>query len=377
MAAASRDALRVTKPAGRVYINGRFLTQRITGVQRYAREILSELDTLLAEGGPGSDVEWKLVAPRGTPLPRLECVTGVHRGWLSGHAWEQFDLPRITRDGLLVSFGSTGPCFKARQVITVHDASVYRVPEAFSWKFRAWHRLVVGQIVQRAPRTLAVSEFAAREAVTFFGARPHRIDVTAEGWQHLLRVPDDDSLLEDYGLAPQSYVLAVSSPTPNKNFSLVVDAMAKLRDLPIRFVVAGAVDSRVLVSEQTAADDHVTRVGYVSDGQLKSLYANALCFVFPSRYEGFGIPALEAMALGCPVTTSSIEAAREVCGDAAHYFDPTDAAALERILRGLFCSRHERAAMSERGLRRAAGFSWSTSARKSLETILACLHAEE
>jgi glycosyltransferase involved in cell wall biosynthesis len=361
----------------RIYINGRFLTQRITGVQRYAREILSELDALLARDGSGSELEWKLVAPRGAALPPLRRITGVHCGWLSGHAWEQFDLPRITRDGLLVSFGSTGPYFKARQVVTIHDASVYRVPEAFSWKFRAWYRLVVRQIVRRAPRTLAVSEFAAREAATFFGAPAPRIHVTAEGWQHLLRVDPDDSLLEKYGLLPRSYVLAVSSPTPNKNFTLVVEAMSRLRDLPVRFVVAGAVDARVLVSANMRADDRVTRVGYVSDAQLKSLYANALCFVFPSKYEGFGIPALEAMALGCPVTTSSIDAAREVCGDAARYFDPGDAAALEGILRSLWSSDGEREQMSKRGKKRAERFAWSASAQKTLETIVACSHAEE
>jgi len=361
----------------RIYINGRFLTQRVTGVQRYAREILSELDTLLAKGGPGSELEWKLVAPAGTTLPPLQRINGVHCGLLSGHAWEQFDLPRITRGGLLVSFGSTGPYFKARQVVTIHDASVYRVPDAFSWKFRAWYRLIVRQIVRRAPRTLAVSEFAAREAATFFGAPASRIHVTAEGWQHLLRFAQDDSVLARYGLSPQSYVLAVSSPTPNKNFSLVVEAMSRLRDLPLRFVLAGAVDARVLVSANMHADDRVTRVGYVSDAELKSLYANALCFVFPSKYEGFGIPALEAMALGCPVTTSSIDAAKEVCGDAARYFDPGDPAALEGILRSLWSSAAEREHMSERGRKRAERFAWSASARKTLDTIVACAHAEE
>jgi glycosyltransferase involved in cell wall biosynthesis len=364
------------REAARVYVNGRFLGQRITGVQRYAREILAEVDAALAAGEAGSELTWTLVAPPGTPLPRLEHIQATHAGRLSGHAWEQFELPWIAGDGLLVSFGSTGPFFKSRQVITVHDASVYRVPEAFSWRFRAWYRLVVRQIVRRAPRTLAVSQFAAREATTFFGAEPARLDVTAEGWQHLLRVEQDDSLLGQYGLTPRSYVLSVSSPTPNKNFALVTEAMRKLRDLSVRFVVAGAADPRVLVATDVADDARVSRVGYVSDAQLKSLYANALCFVFPSKYEGFGIPALEAMALGCPVTASSIDAAREVCGDAACYFDPNDATALETILRRLHGSDAERARMTERGHERAATFAWSASARRSIATVLSCVHAE-
>src|SRR5262249_27250737 len=152
----------------------------------------------------------------------------------------------------------------------------------------------------------------------------------------------DDSLLREHGLSPQSYVLAVSSPTPNKNFAVVAAAIARLRDLAVRFVVAGAVDQRVLVSAPVRGDERVMRVGYVSDAALKSLYANALCFVSPSRYEGFGIPPLEAMALGCPVAAASIDAVREVCGEAAVYFDPDDAASLERILRKLFESHSER-----------------------------------
>ena len=340
-------------------------------MQRYAREMVAELDALLAAGA-APELEWNLVAPRGTEFPRFERLACAHAGLLSGHAWEQLELPWITRDGLLVSFGATGPCFKSQQLVTVHDASVYRVPEAFSWRFRAWYRLVVGHVVRRAPRALAVSEFAAREAVDCFGASAERLDVTAEGWQHLSRVEPDDSLLKQHGLLPQSYVLAVSSPTPNKNFAVVAAAMSRLQDLAIRFVVAGAVDRRVLVSAPARHDDRVTRVGYVSDAQLKSLYDGALCFVFPSKYEGFGIPPLEAMALGCPVAAARIDAVREVCGEAARYFEPDDAVALERILRSLFESQSERARLAELGRARAARFSWNESARKSLATILAC-----
>jgi glycosyltransferase involved in cell wall biosynthesis len=169
-------------------------------------------------------------------------------------------------------------------------------------------------------------------------------------------------------------VLAVSSPTPNKNFAVVEAAMSRLKNHPVRFVVAGAVDPRVLVAAKVRHDDRVTRVGYVSDGQLRSLYANALCFVFPSKYEGFGIPPLEAMALGCPVAAAAIDSVREVCGDAVRYFEPADASSLERILRTLFESESERTRLTESGRARAALFSWNESARRSLASILACSH---
>ena len=359
-------------PRAKVYLNGRFFAQRVTGVQRYAREMLAELDALLSPGAPGSELAWQLVAPSGTRLPELRHIAVAHRGRLTGHAWEQVELPFIARDGLLVSFGSTGPWFKTGQIVTVHDASVYRVPDAFSWQFRTWYRVVVRQVVQRAERTLAVSNFAAREAREWFGASEERLDVTAEGWQHLTRIAADRSLLDRHGLEPQSYVLAVSSPTPNKNFRVVARAMQHLRGLPLRFVIAGAVDERVLVTQKTDDDARVVRVGYVTDGQLKSLYENALCFVFPSKYEGFGIPALEAMALGCPVVASSIDAAREVCAGAARYFEPHDARGLAETLRELYRSETDRARMVQLGRARASTFSWRASARKGLGAILSC-----
>jgi glycosyltransferase involved in cell wall biosynthesis len=353
------------------YINGRFLSQRVTGIQRYAREILGELDALLATGEGGLGTSWRLVAPKGTVFPRLEHIRCAHHGWLSGHAWEQLELPWVTRDGFLVGFGSAGPWFKRSQTITVHDASVCRVPEAFSWKYRMWHRMLIRQVVRRSPRTMVVSRFSAREAEACFGARPARLDVVCEGWQHMQRADADDSILKAYDLAPRGYVLAVSSPTPNKNFAVVSEAMQRLADVPFRFVVAGAADARVFAPGPTFDTDRVIRVGYVSDVQLRSLYENAFCFVFPSKYEGFGIPALEAMALGCPVIASSIDALREVCGDAARYFDPRDGAALARIIRDLFASEREVARMRACGLERAAAFSWRGSARKSLDAILA------
>jgi glycosyltransferase involved in cell wall biosynthesis len=360
-----------------VYINGRFLTQRITGVQRYAREILSELDALLRDDPVAAGASWRLVAPRGTTFPALTHVRCTHRGRLSGHAWEQLELPWIARDGFLASFAPTGPCFKSNQVITVHDASVYRVPEAFSWQFRTWYRTVVGEVVRRSPRTMVVSGFAAREAQQWFGARPDHLEVVCEGWQHMLRFQADDSVLRKHGLARGHYVLAVSSPTPNKNFARIVDAVARLADVPVRFVIAGAADSRVFSPGPACEGERIARVGYVTDAQLRSLYEQAMCFVFPSKYEGFGIPALEAMGLGCPVVASAIDAVREVCGDAARYFDPSDGAELARIIRELSGSAEGLERMRERGRARAAAFSWREGARRSLDAIMTCCRSRD
>lgn len=358
-----------------VYINGRFLTQRVTGIQRYARETLSELDQLLGASPPAG---WRftLVTPRHTESPALRHIACREVGALSGHAWEQLELPRYTRDGLLLSFCSTGPLLKKRQIITVHDASVYRVPEAFSFRFRAWYQLMIRWVVARAPRTLAVSEFAAAEIVRFFGGERGRISVTTEGWQHLSRHVSDDSVLAEHGLVPGRYVLAVSSPTPNKNFGLVLRAAAELAADGLQFAIAGAADPRVFAAAEALPHASVKRLGYVSDAQLKALYEHALCFVFPSKYEGFGIPPLEAMSCGCPVLAADIGAVREVCGDAVTYFDPEDHRTLARELRALARAADDRARLQQRGLQRAQAFSWRASAERNLTAVQEVCAAE-
>jgi glycosyltransferase involved in cell wall biosynthesis len=359
-----------------VCINGRFLTQRVTGVQRYARETLLELDRALANSSP-SGRRWLLLAPRNTVFPALERIECRHVGRLTGHAWEQLELPRFSRAGLLLSFCSTGPLFKKHQIITVHDASVCRVPEAFSWRFRWWYRLVIRRVVARAPRTLAVSDFAASEIVRWFGGERERISVTTEGWQHLSRCAADSSILAEHGLRAGRYVLAVSSPTPNKNFGLVLRAAEDLAGEDVQFAIAGAADPKVFAAHALPAS-RVKSLGYVSDAQLKALYEHALCFVFPSRYEGFGIPPLEAMSCGCPVIAANIDAVSEVCGRAAEYFDPADHEMLAAQIRELARAGDdvERTRMRDLGLQRAQAFSWQVAAERNLTAVRAVCMGE-
>lgn len=367
----------MTEKKKRVFINGRFLTQRVTGIQRYARETLLALDSLLGSGGAPKEVEWILIAPAGTLFPPLVNVHCQAIGRMSGHLWEQIVLPFATRGALLVSFGSTGPVAKQNQVITVHDASVYKVADAFSWRFRTWYRLMIRWIVARSPLVLAVSDFAGREVIECFGGRPERISITTEGWQHLERIQADETILARLGLSPGKYAFAVSSPTPNKNFALVLRAAKHLQDLPLTFVIAGASDSKVFAAVQLETGEQIKRAGYVSDAELKALYMNAMCFVFPSRYEGFGIPPLEAMSCGCPVVVSNIDSVVEVCGDAAQYFDPSDDTALASILRKwVNCDAQTLQALRAQSLQRAQHFSWRAGAEKNLLAIMKLLEGD-
>lgn len=350
-----------------VLINGRFLGQRVTGVQRYARETLQALDGLLGAGA-GAGLRWTVLVPRGTPVPALRHLAVEPLGRLQGHAWEQIELAWRARAGLLFSFGFTGPWLTRRQIVTVHDAAVVRWPQSFNATFRHAYRLLVSRIAARAPRTMTVSQFSAAEAVACFDAPPERVRVTSEGWQHLLHVDADDAVLERHGLRGRAFALAVSSPTPSKNFAAIAAALASLGDDAPLCVVAGAADPAVFRAE-AGGSARLLRIGYVSDAALKALYRAATCFVFPSFYEGFGIPPLEAMACGCPVIASTAPALREVCGDAALYFDPTRPEQLAAQLRAVFADDALRERLRAAGAVRLGHYSWRAAAERNLAAI--------
>ena len=353
-------------PNNEVFINGRFFGQRVTGVQRYAHETLRCLDDLLGQTEQNLS-KWILLVPRGVHVPPQKNIEVREVGRLQGHLWEQIELPWFARKGLLFSFGFTGPLLKARQIITVHDAAVVRMPQAYGWRFRVWYRFAVSWVANRAPRVLAVSNFSAREAIECFGIRPDRIRIVTEGWQHLERIVPDESILDRNGLRGRPFALAVSSPTPNKNFGVIEQALNLIATNSPCCVAVGATDKAVFQSVQSS--NALLRVGYVSDEQLKALYQHATCFIFPSFYEGFGIPALEAMSSGCPVLASTAPAIREVCGDAALFFDPADPVALSQQICKIFSDKAEAGRLRDSGYDRAHRYSWRESAAMNLSAI--------
>jgi glycosyltransferase involved in cell wall biosynthesis len=355
-----------------IYVNGRFLTQKVTGVQRYAREVLHALDALVAENPP-DDFELEVLAPPGTVAPPLRAIRFRSAGPLRGNLWEQCTLPLLARGGLLWSFAATGPIVLSRQVMTLHDAAICAIPEAFTPAFRVWYRLLFGVLVRRVPLILTVSRFSRAEIVRHFGSDPEKIRVMVEGWQHLRRVPADESVLAKHGLRSGRYVLAVSSPTPNKNFRLIAEAVRKLDAVDFDVAVAGSLDARVFGGGGAPQAPFMKYLGYVSDAELRALYEHAGLFVYPSLYEGFGIPAVEAMASGCPVVASNSASLPEVCGDAARYVSPHDAAGLARAIAELMRDESLRRTLAERGRVIAERYSWEAAARLNLAAMRGAL----
>ena len=231
-------------------------------------------------------------------------------------------------------------------VVTVHDLSFERDPSVMSRRDRAIFRLAVPRAVRRAARVLTVSERTKHDLVDLYGVDPERIVVTPHGVDPAFSPGDTPR---------DSYLLLVGAVQRRKNPRAAADAAA---ELGMRLVVVGPSKDPDLVREleQRGADVR----GYVERDELVRLYRGAAALVMPSRYEGFGLPVVEAMATGTPVVAAPDEALREVADDAAVFVEPDDLAA------GVRRALAERDTLVAAGLRRAATFSWDETARRTL-----------
>lgn len=353
-----------------VYINGRFLTQRLSGVQRYAREIVCAMDELLdREAGGASTTNWTLLAPEGTScdLP-LRHISFRSAGATKGHLWEQATLPRLTRDGTLLSLGNSGPVSHARQVVVIHDVAVYRTPCNFGGVYGAVQR-TVGRTLSRRAKIVTVSQFSRSELAEIFRLDPKAIDVVGNGAEHLDRVTPDATIVSRLNLTAKNYFLCVGSPSPNKNLGLALRAHRLLGRSDVELVVVGGGDPKVLKAKELAGAG-VTMAGTLTDGEIAELYRRATALIFPSTYEGFGIPPLEAMSHGCPVLASAIRPVREVCGDAALYFASDAPGELAHHMARLLDDGATGSILGALGRKRAQQFSWTDSAEKLLTILL-------
>jgi glycosyltransferase involved in cell wall biosynthesis len=342
-------------------INGRFLTQGLTGVQRFAAEVTQAI------ARAGTPI--RLLAPQGT-ADRLGDVPVEHVGTRSGQSWEQLDLPAASNPAPLLSLGNTAPLrCGGKRFVVIHDAGVFDTPESYSFAFRAWYRTLHLALPRLGARIITVSEFSRGRLAARLRLDPAAIGVMPEGGEHVLRVAADEAVLAKHGLAPRGYALAVGTRAAHKNLSALGEAASLLAARGMCLAVAGSVQGNAFSGAADAEGGGVRLLGRVSDAELRALYENALCLIFPSRYEGFGIPPLEAMWCGCPVLASRAGAVPEVCGDAALWFDAegpaTPAAALMRLLDEPGLADRLRDA----GRARAQLYSWDTAAARLLELI--------
>lgn len=350
-----------------IAIDGRFLTQRTTGVQRYAREIVRALD---ATGIPGVDLE--LICPPGAERLVLTHIRQTFRGLGRGQAWEQLQLPWFAAGRPLLCLCCLAPVVCRHRAVVVHDAAVFDAPEGFSPLFTAWYRAVLRALAASGAHLVTVSEFSRRRLARALHVAPGRIEVVGEGTDHIDRIEPDHSLADRLDGKP--YVLAIGSLQANKNIGALEAAMRDPRLARLKLVVAGGRSPGVFrAGPGDGGAQDVEYTGYVTDGQLVGLLRRAVLFVFPSRYEGFGLPPLEAMRVGCPVLASNTASIPEACGDAAAYFDPDHVGQLASAIARLCADEAERARLVAAGRRRAGQMEWDVPARALLDSVRRCV----
>ncbi|MBN9212046.1 MAG: hypothetical protein BGO45_15390 [Microbacterium sp. 71-36] len=333
-------------PTAPVVINGRFLTHTPTGVQRWAREITRGLATRMPVivAAPPED----LIDPDlGAPILRV--------GRLRGHAWEQWSLPRFLRASgspLLLGLANTGPALYRPQIASHLDIIYVRHPESFARSFRLLYRALIPGLLRRSERVLTVSAFSAGELHAHFGLPAEKITVV-----HAAVGPDFRPEGPKYD-AGDPYLLAVSSPNRHKNFDALMAAFEEARTSTVRRLLIVGDQARAFQSGGARGRDRVEFLGRVDDARLMALYRGAAAFAFPSLYEGFGIPPLEAQRMGTPVLAARAASLPEVLGDSALWVDPTDVADIRRGIERLDADPGLRERLSRAGRENEARFSW-------------------
>jgi len=356
----------------KIAINGRFLTQRTSGVQRFASETIKAIDGLLGTDeyrGLKGCIE--IIAPRKALDFPLKNIPLRRCGILSGYFWEQVEFPLHAAGQLLLNLCMLGPVAVRRQVVVVHDATVKALPANFSWRFRTAYSLLIPLLCRRAARAVTVSEFSRREIGQLYRVNTKTMPVCSEGGDHITAVPADNTAIERLGLTGHKFFIGVGiSINSNKNLANLVAAFTQAKLDDTFLVLTGKRESRVFGKFSEVNCTAVKNVGHVSDSELRALYEHAIALVFPSRYEGFGLPPIEAMMCGCPVIVSDQPALVEVTGTAALRCGMDDVDGLAHLMQKIYADFSLREQLKARGRERARQFTWERTARLLLELCL-------
>jgi len=358
-----------------LYINGRFLTQPMTGVERYAYNLCKAMEEL--------HQPFTLICPQ---APIQDCydvsrMQIVHYGRGNSHLWEQCILPFFfvgKKDYVVLSFTGLGSILIRHKIMTIHDLSFLENPKWFSRSYYWWYKVMTPLAVRTSNHIITVSEFSKREITRFYPfLKDQDISVVYNA--------TDESLFRRLPQVPaptERFALAVSSLDPRKNFARLIEAFDDIHDCKLYIVGSnhrvfgtGHEDESV-----KSAQSAVHYLGRVSDEELVRLYNQAACFIFPSLYEGFGLPPIEAMSCGCPILVSDIPVLHEVCGDAATYFDPYNPYDIRKAIKQFLAVHGDRFRGSsgqhptESAPVSCPHFSWTASAKALISLLNEKLH---
>jgi glycosyltransferase involved in cell wall biosynthesis len=375
------------------------------GIGRYTRELVSAL--LALEGGAESPHQYVIFAATGglkrkvrnlkpetwnlKPGMRVRLRTvPLTDDWLA-RLWHRLRLPIPVEiiTGPLDVFYSPDfvlpPTRRAtRTLLTVHDLSFLHCPEAFVPALRRYLERVVPRSIARADRVLADSAHTRSDIVSLLGVSPDKVEVLYSGVPARFRPEAEpgerERLQARYGIGDQPYVLSVGTLQPRKNYLRLIRAFANLKPETLKpeaakpetqLAIAGGRGwlYEDIFSEAERHGDRVRILGFVDEGDLPALYRSAVLFAFPSLYEGFGLPVLEAMACGVPVVCSNASSLPEVAGEAGLLVDPLDTDGLAEAMRRVLEDSRLRREMIARGVAQAARFTWERAARQLVDVF--------
>lgn len=305
----------------KIIINGDFFGfKTFAGVSRYATEVILELDKIVEKD------EVEIVTPMyGNINIKLNNIKVVKIGNKSINIWKNQILPQYVKknNGFLLDLTQAFP-FRRNDITCVHDCIPELVDSAYVGKFK---RYVIKPIklyqrkraIKQSRIVLTVSEYSKKDILNIYHVNPQKIIVAGNAWQHMLRIERDDSILNRYNLISKKFYFTLGSRVPHKNIKWIIEA-AKQNPSDI-IIISGEkqYDKNIDDNEYPA---NIIFTGYISDEEVKSLMSECKAFLFPSFYEGFGIPPMEALAENTPIIISNASCLPSIYGDSAYYVDP-------------------------------------------------------
>lgn len=347
-----------------VVVNARFLTQKVTGVQRFAMEICLRLKTLISEVEfvtPGDVVQKEA-------FQELDAkIVGSHYG----HLWEQLDLPKYLKSKgkpLLVNLANTAPLFYKNKIVTIHDVAYKVFPQTYPKSFLLYYNLMIPRLLNSSQHIVTVSQFSKKEICKYYHVDKDKVSVVYNAVSENFK-----PLRKTNGT---SYFLAVSSMNYRKNFIYILDAFCKYQKLGGKeslYIIGDLKNASFKEIDLSKYTDNtkIHFLGRVSDEDLIKYYSNALAFVYPSFYEGFGIPPLEAQACGCPVICADASCLPEVFGNSVLYCNPNVVDSLVNAMEKIAYNKDLRVKMINDGINNVNKYSWQDSAMNFANKIKA------
>ena len=293
-------------------INGKAYVKKYkTGVQRYCIEILKELDKIVDKES------FEIVVPKYCEELELKNIKVVKYGKLSANLWEQIELPLYVKkkQAILVNLSNTSPIL-CPDIVCIHDINFIKNKQYYPKLFSFWYNIMVKNACKKAKKIITVSNFSKNEIENWYGRKD--IKVIYNSYEHIYRIKSKEDILEKLNLEKEKYFFTLGTVQKSKNIRWILE-VAKRNPKKV-FVITGYKNQKELEIDL----ENVKYTGYLSDEEIKALMENCFCYIMPSLYEGFGIPPLEALALGRTVIVSDIPVMHEIFENEVQYLNPLE-----------------------------------------------------